>query len=141
MTYPEIPLWWNEISKQLSLTRTLKNPFGRERIFFGRPYDDATLREAIAFIPQSTVPDIVNLAYIRVQKAGLQVLMQGHDALLVQAYERDVERAAIFIKRAMEIPFLVHNIQRIIPAEPAIGKCWEGGQMRTLEEWKERQAA
>ena len=140
-TYPEIPLWWNQISLQLSKTRTLKNPFGRERIFFGRPYDDATLREAIAFIPQSTVPDIVNLAYMKVQNAGLQVLMQGHDALLVQAYERDVERACLFVKKALEIPFLVHGVQRIIPAEPAIGKCWDGDQMCTLEEWRERQAA
>ena len=137
-TYPEIPRWWDEISAELSRTRKLVNPFGRERIFFGRPYDDDTLREALAFIPQSTVPDIVNLAYMEVADSGIQVLMQGHDALLAQVYQQDTARACRFIKKAMEIPITINRIERLIPAEPAIGECWDGDQMCSLEEWEKK---
>jgi len=135
-TYPEIPMWWDDISRELKSSKILTNPFGRSRIFFGRPYDDATLREAIAFIPQSTVPDIVNLAYMEVQNAGLPVLMQGHDALLVQVFHHEVERACKFIQKALEIPFYIHGIKRVIPVESNIGFCWDGAQMYSPEEWR-----
>ena len=52
--FPGIPRWWTAIQQQLQEKGWIETPFGRVRQFFGRRHDDATLREAIAFNPQST---------------------------------------------------------------------------------------
>lgn len=78
--------WHTWVGKQLNLYSELTTPLGRERTFFGRPDDDTTLREAIAYEPQSMVADALNLILWRIWDAGLplQLLTQEHDGFTFQ---------------------------------------------------------
>ena len=55
-----IPAWHRKVQNMLLEHGTMVTAMGRRRTFFGRPNDDATLREAIAHEPQSVVVDILN---------------------------------------------------------------------------------
>jgi DNA polymerase-1 len=87
--YPEIHRWWQWVAEQLQTTSLLVTPFGRRRHFFGRPGDETTLREAIAFLPQSTTADRMNLGLWRVWKKepGCQLLAQTYDSITFQALD------------------------------------------------------
>jgi DNA polymerase I-like protein with 3'-5' exonuclease and polymerase domains len=89
--YPCIPRWWRWVAEQLQTTRQLVTPFGRRRHFFGRPGDDTTLREAIAFLPQSTTADRMNLGLWRVwrHEPRAQLLAQTYDSITFQVSQDD----------------------------------------------------
>src|ERR1019366_4689484 len=48
--FPAIPEWHASVQAQLRSEQLLDTPPGRRRQFFGRPWEDSTLREAIAFV-------------------------------------------------------------------------------------------
>ncbi len=101
--YPCIPRWWQWTAQQLQTTRQLVTPFGRRRHFFGRPGDDTTLREAIAFLPQSTTADRMNLGLWRVWKyePRAQLLAQTYDSITFHgAQDHDVDEV---IQRVMDL--------------------------------------
>lgn len=89
-----IPLWHDWTAAALNNHRYLDTPLHRRRWFFGRPNEDKTLREAIAYVPQSTIGELLNLALHRVwarslNEAGRAQLLQepgqmslSHDTLL-----------------------------------------------------------
>jgi DNA polymerase I-like protein with 3'-5' exonuclease and polymerase domains len=65
------------------------NLHGRRRQFYGRTGDEATIREAVAFEPQSVIADTLNQAMLRLWRkgpaiGGIQLLAQIHDAILLQ---------------------------------------------------------
>ena len=64
--FPDIPNWHTHLLEKLQIDGSIRTPLGRVRTFFGRPDDDATLREAVAFQPQSTIAEILNLALWKV---------------------------------------------------------------------------
>lgn len=93
--FPAIAEWHKWISNALRTDQYLDTPLLRRRYFFGRPWEDSTLREAIAFIPQSTVAELLNKIMLKVWlrskqqddllfQAQLQLLLQNHDAFLFQ---------------------------------------------------------
>lgn len=70
--FPAIPSWHDWIKTQLNNVQHLDTPVGRRRWFFGRPSEDSTLREAIAYVPQSTVGELLNLIMYRVWARSLK---------------------------------------------------------------------
>lgn len=126
--YPVIPRYWAWVAEQLQTTGRLVTPFGRERHFFGRPGDDATLREAIAFLPQSTTADRMNLGLWRVWKymPQVQLLGQTYDSITFQ-FRESADEAAI-VREALERVKvqLRSNSGRsyIVPGEAKIGWNW-----------------
>lgn len=93
--FPAIPQWHEWTKTQLRDSQYLDTPLGRRRWFFGRPTEDSTLREAIAFSPQSTVGELLNLIMYRVwlrstlppthpSHLPVQLLLQNHDAFAFQ---------------------------------------------------------
>lgn len=86
--FPGIRLWHEEIRQQVRTFRKLENPFGRVRFFYGR-MEDKTYREAYAYRPQSTVPDITNfliLKLARMRELGdldFHFHLQCHDSVTV----------------------------------------------------------
>ena len=62
--FPRIREWHNSVATQLQTQGYMDTPLGRRRHFFGRLDDDATLREAIAFVPQSTIGELLNLGLL-----------------------------------------------------------------------------
>ena len=125
---PELEMWWRKIEDQLKVSRTLRNVFGRERIFFGR-LDNSTFRAAYDWVCQSTVADIINQSLAVLDRLNyLDVLLQIHDELVCQCDDNPtaIKRAVIAIRSAMEITVVYPNVKEplIIPVEIAVGPNW-----------------
>jgi len=90
--FPGIRAWHHKVALALQTKGYLITALGRKRNFLGRRFDDSTLREAIAFEPQSVVGELLNLFLYRVWRSSLpiQVLAQVHDAILIQ-YPQELE--------------------------------------------------
>jgi hypothetical protein len=126
--YPAIAQYWQWVSTELQSTHLLTNLFGRRRHFFGRPNDDATLREGIAFLPQSTTADRMNLGLWRVWKymPQCQLLAQTYDSITFQIRENlpidDLIAEALDRIRVELIS--PGGRSYIVPGEAAVGWNW-----------------
>lgn len=133
--FPEIPRWWAWTAEQLQTKGWLQTPFGRKRHFFGRPGDDTTLREAIAFLPQSTTADRMNLGLWRTWKyePRAQLLAQTYDSITFQA--RDDSSFDDVVGRVLEfirVELVANNGRRYaVPGEAKVG--WNWGSETTQE--------
>jgi len=102
--FPEIKEWHEAVRNQIEQTGYLYNLFGFPRYFHknGR-YDDALLKEAFAFVPQSTVGTITNIAvtelqnFIEVSQLDWDILAQTHDSYLVQCPINEVDICVKFM--------------------------------------------
>lgn len=98
---------------------------GRKRWFFGRRNDDSTFREAVAYQGQA-LGDILNRGLLEVWKARkCQLLMQVHDAILVQYPEEQEDEIVPLILQSLRqnIP-LDHGRTLTIPYDVATGWNW-----------------
>jgi DNA polymerase I-like protein with 3'-5' exonuclease and polymerase domains len=129
--FPCIPRWHRWTAERLQREGVLTTPFGRRRQFFGRADDDATLRKAIAFSPQSSTGDRLNLGLWRIWKymPEVQLLAQVHDAVYFQyldlgpAYEAEVLSRAL--KLITNIPLTAPNGRVfLVPGEAKVGWNW-----------------
>ena len=126
--FPAFPKWWRYCAQELQSVQRLVTPYGRERQFFGRPREDATLREAIAYVPQSMTADRMNLGLWRIWKHlghRVQVLAQVHDSVAFQFREGDNEQE--LITRALEltkVPLTNGSRTMTVGAEAKIGWNW-----------------
>lgn len=123
--FPEIRTWHQRVAQQVQLYNKLTTALGRERHFYGRPNDDATLREAIAYEPQSVVGDVLNMGLLRVWKEipEAQLLAQVHDAILYQFLANDFS-VVEHVAKAMCIPVQFGKRTMTIPVETAVGYNW-----------------
>jgi DNA polymerase I-like protein with 3'-5' exonuclease and polymerase domains len=82
--HPGIKTWHRRVEQSLMTTRSVSNKFGYTAIFFDRI--EALLPEALAWIPQSTVAEVIDRGWINLLAAERQVevLMQVHDSLVGQ---------------------------------------------------------
>jgi DNA polymerase I len=124
--YPAIPRWHRWVAQQLQQEQYLETLFGRGRHFFGRPGDDTTLREAIAFGPQGSTADRMNLGMWRVWKhmPEVQLLAQGHDAI---DFQYRPEHEAEIIPKALKLieVELEHKGRKfVVPGEAKVGWNW-----------------
>ena len=133
-SYPNLELWWKTVEAQLRYNRTLKNLFGRKRTFFGH-WSDELLRTAIAYVPQSTVGDLLNYGIIRSYPNlpnEWDMLAQNHDSILIQVPEETPSmHLHKFFKHYYEIPLEIHNRKFIIPVDIKVGYSW--GEMKDLQ--------
>ena len=122
--------------------RVLVNPFGRYRNFFA-DWGPGLFREAFAHIPQSTVPDHLRMAGMRVEdrirKMGLYEKMtqfesifviEAHDALIGLVRDEYVDQYVQLMHEELERPidFSRCTIKRgsvTIPAETKVGKTYK----------------
>ncbi|TXH42235.1 MAG: hypothetical protein E6Q97_36165 [Desulfurellales bacterium] len=83
--FPRIKAWQADFSRALASRRYVENIFGYRRYYFGR-IDEATCREAIAWLPQSTVALYINRIWLNIYERYPQiwVLLQVHDSLVGQ---------------------------------------------------------
>lgn len=128
--FPEIRAWHGETKRELYQKRKLKAPTGWERYFYGRP-DENTLREAIAWAPQHTIPWITNHLMLHLceeRKRGslkFRLIYQGHDALVFLAKDDElmpvIEECRAFSKWHPEV--ILPGGKLIIPVDTKRGKC------------------
>jgi DNA polymerase-1 len=132
--YPNLELWWLQVREQVGKTRVMTTPFGRKRMFFGRWSEDL-VREAIAYVPQSTVGDLLNLGIIRCWQAlppKWELLMQNHDSVVAQVpIGTDPMHIAKFFRHYYEIPITIYNRTFKVPVDIQIGASW--GELKKLE--------
>lgn len=132
--FPGISDWHSWVSNQLQTKGYLNTPFGMRRTFWNRRWDDATLREAIAFVPQHCVGVLMNIGIYRIWehfegKPGVQILLNLHDAVLGQVR---IDKASELLPQVLEclrFPFPVTDIKGItreinIPFDVEIGYNW-----------------
>jgi hypothetical protein len=126
--YPAMSKWHQWTAVQLQTVQKLTTLFGRERHFFGRPGDDTTLREAIAFMPQSATADRMNLVLWRMWHHfgnRIQLLAQVHDAVYFQYDEQDNEEELINAALGLfDIPITHSGHKLVVPGEAKIGWNW-----------------
>lgn len=126
---PEIPTWWETVKRCLLSTRTITNPFGRRRLFFGR-CDDDMFRAGYSHSAQSIVADVINRAISLADEifdpSEAQILLQVHDEILVQVKETLVRKYSELLRRLMEYPIYFEGVSEplIIPADIKIGPNW-----------------
>jgi len=128
--FPRIPRWHDEIIKQLKNGRILVNYFGRKRTFFGR-WGEELFKAAFAYIPQSTVGDLLNIALVNFRRScpsSIQVLLQVHDSFVFQA-PKDFDVLTLLTK-AFDIPITAHGRTYYIPWELKAGPSW--GEMKDV---------
>lgn len=130
--FPGIPQWHGWTSREIGLNQCLTTPLGRRRHFFGRPGDDATLREAIAYSPQSTVGDLLNTALWRVWRwlPEVKLLAQVHDSIVFQ-YPEGHEELLVKAMELCSIPITAAGRTILIPNECKIGWNWADSTIRT----------
>ena len=105
----------------------MTTPLGRRRQFWGRVEDGTTLRKAIAYVPQSTIGDLLNLGLYRVwnELEDVDILGQVHDAILGQFPKDKADEIIPKILKCMANPLTVHGRQMIIPSDCEIGTNWK----------------
>lgn len=153
-----LPTWWKDIQQTLWATHKLSNLLGRSRTFYDRV--DTSLPDAVAFIPQSTVGDTLNVGFLALhgvvcryaeemglaskirelspilRECGFETLMQIHDAVVFQYNEDKDEIVLPIVRQLLSVPLFIarHDREFTIPVEIKIGDSWGGA-----EEWKETQ--
>lgn len=125
-SFPGIQKWHAAVARQLATTGQLTTLLGMKRSFFGRLDDAATVRQAIAFEPQSVVGELLNKGLLALWRANIcQPLLQIHDAVLFQYPEAEehsiVPQALSLLVRPVE---LQHGRTLVIPAEAKVGWNW-----------------
>jgi DNA polymerase-1 len=129
--FPGIRRWHSELRRELAQTRILRTPLGRERQFWGR-LDDDTFREAYAYRPQSTIPDITNhlmlhLLESRKQRAfDFRLLLQCHDSVLLEVpdcFVPVIAKECIATEHWAPVINLAGG-RLIIPTEVEVGRNW-----------------
>ena len=128
--FPEVIDWQNLTEHQLRTTRTLRNLFGFPRTFYGR-MNDALIREAISWIPQSTVGCITHFAVIALQKyiethnKDWFILNNKHDSFLVDCPDKDIEDCCAAARNAIEMDLTSTKGEKFkMKSGVSVGKNW-----------------
>jgi DNA polymerase-1 len=128
--FPRIKSWHLQIQSALGKSRTITTPMGRKRTFFGL-WGEQLFREAYAYVPQSTVADVLNLALIRfvelctALRKDYEPMLQNHDAFLVQCDKDSIYDCITLIKQAFNIPIYIKGRTLTIPIDIKVGKNWD----------------
>jgi DNA polymerase-1 len=124
--FPAHQRWHQHVEHTLRSVGCLVSLMGRKRWFFGRRNDDSTLREAIAYDPQGSLADILNHGMLNVwYHRDAQLLMQIHDAILIQYPEEREDEIIPKILKQLEYPVqLKHNRDLLIPYDCKVGWNW-----------------
>lgn len=83
--HPGIKVWHARTQERLNLDQEAHNRLGYRIKYFGR-VDSAMFREALAWVPQSTVACVINRGLINIDKdlPWCELLLQVHDSLVLQ---------------------------------------------------------
>lgn len=125
--FPAHLQWQAWVDAELRRKGRLISFMGRKRQFWGRRNDHKTLREAIAYDPQSSLSDIVNRALLRIWHNRTAIVMfQDHDALtFMYPEDREDEVVPLLAAALPEAIPLARGQELIIPYDCKVG--WNKG--------------
>jgi DNA polymerase-1 len=126
--YRKIAEWQTRFKAEITRTHSVSNKFGYRRHYFGR-IDDSVYREAIAWLPQSTVGCLINRIWlaIHITAPRVETLLQVHDSLAGQFPTVEVEASLDHIRRCGRV-VIPYDDPLIIPigiktSEKSWGDC------------------
>lgn len=124
--FPGIQALHAWIKKEILERGHLITPFGRKRWFFGKRDERDTLKQAVAHMGQSMTADEMNHAMLAVWRLDIvQILLQGHDSILVQYKEGDEDEIIPKVLAAMAVPLeLAGGRNFVVPVEVQVGWNW-----------------
>lgn len=139
--FPLIPQYHKHIRSQIKSFSHLTTLFGRRRYFFGRPDDDSTIREAVAYSPQSMTADEINTGILNIWRANkVQLLIQVHDSILFQYPEHLENEIVPWALEALKAPLELRGGRPfVVPTEAMTGWNWGYHSERNpdgLKKWK-----
>lgn len=140
VAYPNIPVWHTAVQEELRRNdRSLSNCFGRKRRFLGA-WDRELWKAAYAFLPQSTVVDMVNGGMCLTYRDNsspfrkLDLLAQTHDSITTQYPISDFVSAAKAAYKIAEVylsPTCEYGAKKFkIKTDLKVGSNW--GKMLTV---------
>jgi DNA polymerase-1 len=129
--HPLLVPWWRKVQDELSRTHRLTTCFGRTRTFFDRGQEtwlSSVHLDALAYVPQSTVGDLLNRGLLRWWrqhdgKLG-DVRMQVHDSVVLVVPRAKAPLAAARLRAALTEPITVNGITLTIPVDVTVGERW-----------------
>jgi len=126
--FPAHQRWQAHVDETLRKKGYLISLMNRKRWFFGRRSDPSTLREAIAYDPQSSLADIVNQAMLNIWRKGyVCIVMHDHDALTFMYPEKDEDKIVPMLMEDLVISVpLAHGRVLRIPYDCEVG--WNKGK-------------
>lgn len=128
---PQLQLWHKQIQTELNRTRMLTNLLGRKHHFMGR-WDESLFRSAYAYIPQSTVGDLLNLSLCKIY-GDLEIALQLHDAVYCVVDEDKLEQSRNLMYERMLHELTCYNETFTIDVDFKVGLNW--GEMVDYDTW------
>jgi DNA polymerase I-like protein with 3'-5' exonuclease and polymerase domains len=129
------------VQDELSKSRLLRTPLGRERIFLGcRPFSDnrKVYKEAYSFIPQGTVGDNTGFSILFCERndPGL-VVLDTHDAITLEIDDNPdcLLRGVRLLERSFDRHLQIGDIEVKIPVELEVG--YDLGHMTSFKNTEE----
>ncbi|MFA6201263.1 MAG: DNA polymerase [Bacteroidales bacterium] len=101
---PEVANWHKKIELSVNRKGYVTNIFGRRGWFLNKT-DPNLLNKAVAFIPQSSIADVMNNALVTMheQHRDIDILLQVHDSAVVQYDLNKADRFREIVKQAMMV--------------------------------------
>lgn len=132
--YPELAQWHQRTRETILQVGKLITPFGRERIFYGARAEvmltgslsAKTWRNAVAYVPQATVPDVLNHGMLKTwsELDYMWLHHQGHDSCLVSVPLDKLGECAERLSKNLTFAIPVGSHSLTIPVEVAWGFLW-----------------
>lgn len=118
--------WWRWVEDQLRSTRKLTTLLGRQRYFFADPRESSTLREAIAYEPQSITADTIDRGLLALWEADrVRLNLQVHDSVLFQYREAEEDEIIPWALSCIEQTVMLKGGRPFkIPGEAKVGWNW-----------------
>jgi DNA polymerase-1 len=125
-SFPAHQKWHSWVASKLLKDGFITSFMGRRRMFFGRRWDESTLRAAVAYEPQSAIADYLNRGMLAVWKANIcQLLLQEHDAILIQYPEEKENEIIPQVQKLLQLRIpLLYGRELVIPTEALVGWNW-----------------
>ena len=138
--FPGIREWHLEVQRRLQSGRILTTALGRERLFLGRVDSRETLKEALAWYPQSLISEIIKIGMLRVwrkyeKRTEPLVRMHAdmHDGTLFSIKETHIDEIAPDIINLMTVPIQYPTGVLTIPVDFTVGYRWQKKEMLDWE--------
>lgn len=102
--HPGLWAWRERVENSLLTTRMVRNRFGYRRYYFDRI--ENLLPEALAWIPQSTVANVINLGMRKVFDSvpAAELLLQVHDSIVFQCPLESYLETTQAVIEALRVP-------------------------------------
>jgi len=137
--FPGIKSWHDRIQIELQSNGRLTTALQRERMFFSKLTDDGTLKEAVAFLPQSLISDILKIGALYVwrefelRRRWARLCGDLHDGLLMLIKKIHLDEAAPEMIKLMTIPVQMPHGVMTVPVDFVVGYRWQKEEMK---KWK-----